>query len=105
VTGFKEENAPDKKKIKKEEETSKWASIVIKSNGDIVFTPSEKGVVKLGGDDADLAVLCEKAATGTEGLGVVTCPTGITDTMGGIQGLAPEGGSGVGTFAKKVLLK
>ena len=55
---------------------------------------------------ANLAVLCEKAATGVnDDTGIVTCPAGITDTMGGKQGISPEGGTSLGTFAKKVLMK
>lgn len=107
VTGFDSGESIDKKEIKNQsKDTKKWSSIVIKSNGDIVFTPSEKGVIKLGGDDANLAVLCEKAATGVnDDTGIVTCPAGITDTMGGKQGISPEGGTSLGTFAKKVLMK
>jgi hypothetical protein len=67
------------KDIKNESgDTKRWSSIVIKSNGDIVFTPSEEGVIKLGGEEANLAVLCEKATVAKPGL--VTCPGGITDT-------------------------
>lgn len=104
VKGFDDsKKSPAGQKRKDENEKSdKWASIVIKANGDIVMRPADKGYIKLGGDDANLAVLCEEA---TKLNGTVTCPAGITDTMGGIQGLAPEGGSGQGTFAKKVLLK
>lgn len=106
VTGFNASKSPnDLPRKDQKEDSDNWASIVIKSNGDIVFKPSKLGVIKLGGDDANLAVLCEKATTGTEGSGIVTCATGITDTMGGIQGSSPEGGTGLGTFAKKVLLK
>lgn len=102
VTGFKEKPSQVKGINYKEEEISesKSASILIKSNGDIVFTPSSEGVVKLGGDDASLAVLCEEAIISAPG--TVTCPSGILDSMGGIQGL---GTPGQGQFAKKVLLK
>lgn len=109
VTGFESGSAPDKNERKDEsKDLKKWSSIVIKSNGDIVFTPSEKGVIKLGGDDADLAVLCESANPGYEITGEVK-GTPIIDTMGGIQGTSPsgllKGGTGLGTFAKKVLMK
>ena len=109
VTGFEPGSAPDKSEIKNQKQDFKsWASIVIKSNGDIVFTPSEKGVIKLGGDDADLAVLCESANPGYELTGEVK-GSPILDTMGGIQGTSPngllKGGTGLGTFAKKVLMK
>lgn len=103
VKGFSEGKSPDGQKRKDEEsDIDKWSSIVIKANGDIVMKPSKKGYIKLGGEDANLAVLCEN---GTQTEGVVTCPGGITDTMGGIQGLSPKGGTGQGTFATKVLLK
>lgn len=99
VKGFSQEKSPDGQKRKDEEaDVEKWASIVIKANGDIVMKPSKEGYIKLGSEKADLAVLCEKA---TKLSGVVTCPAGITDTMGGIQGL---GGPGQGQFATKVLL-
>lgn len=104
VKGFSEGKSPDglKRKDEEESDTDKWASIVIKANGDIIMKPSKTGYIKLGGEEADLAVLCEK---GNKAEGVVTCPGGITDTMGGIHGLAPKGGTGQGTFATKVLLK
>lgn len=109
VSGFETSKAPDKSEKKDQnQDVKKWASIVIKSNGDIVFTPSEKGVIKLGGDDADLAVLCESASPGYEATGEVK-GSPILDTMGGIQGTSPngilKGGTGLGTFAKKVLMK
>lgn len=104
VTGFDEEKTPNGN-IRKDEksDTKKWASIVVKTNGDIVFTPSDKGVIKLGGDDADLAVLCEKSITGANNAqtGMVSASP-IIDTMGGAQG---TGAAGQGQFAKKVLLK
>lgn len=77
------------------------ASIIVRANGDIIFTPSKKGVVKLGGDGANLAVLCQMATTGaTDESGNVTAPP-IIDTMFGSQG----GGGVAGQFATKVLLK
>lgn len=86
--------------ITEESDTSKWASIVLKANGDIILTPADKGVVKLGGEDARLAVLCAQAITGPEGSGVVTAAP-IIDTMGGAHGA----NGATGEFAKKVLLK
>ena len=77
------------------------ASIIIRTNGDIIFTPAMNGVVKLGGDDANLAVLCQKAATGAaDGSGMVTAPP-IIDTMFGSQGV----GGVAGQFATRVVLK
>ena len=80
-------------------DASECASVVIKENGDIVFVPSAKGVIKLGGDDADLAVLGSNAGTVNAG-GTVTAP-GIITTMGGVAGI----GGAHGVWAKKVLIK
>jgi hypothetical protein len=63
------------------------------------LTPSDLGVLKLGGDDADKAVLCSTAIVTA---GQVTAPP-LTDTMGGSLGV--EGAQPTGTFAKKVVLK
>jgi hypothetical protein len=102
VTGFDMGSSPNKEDRKDESsDTKKWASITIKSNGDIVFTPADKGVIKLGGDDANLAVLCEQSITGNDGSGTVTSNP-IIDTMGGSQG---TGAAGQGRYAKKVLMK
>lgn len=80
---------------------AKCASIIIRANGDIVFTPSARGVIKLGGDDARLAVLCSQSLTGAgDGTGKVTAAP-IIDTMGGTEG----SGGPAGEFASKVLLK
>ena len=80
---------------------SKCASIILRANGDIIFTPADKGVIKLGGDDAKLAVLCAKAITGAgDGSGNVTAAP-IADTMGGQEGA----GGPAGEFATKILLK
>lgn len=77
------------------------ASIILRSNGDIVFTPSRTGVIKLGGDDASLAVLCGRAVTGAgDGAGVVTAAP-LVDSMGGTEG----SGGPSGQFATKVLLR
>jgi hypothetical protein len=84
-----------------ETDASKCASITVKVNGDIVFTPAAKGVIKLGGDDASLAVLCGKALTGAgDGSGAVSASP-LVDTMGGSEGT----GGPTGQFATKVLLK
>jgi hypothetical protein len=49
TAGYKADNTTDQ---------TKWASITIKTNGDIVFTPSKEGYIKLGGDDAKKAIIC-----------------------------------------------
>lgn len=81
-------------------DASKCASVVIRTNGDIVFTPAANGVIKLGSDNAKLAVLCAQAVTGAgDGSGQVTA-TPVTDSMGGSLGA----GAANGVYATKVLL-
>lgn len=89
---------------------AEYASITIKSNGDIVFTPSEKGLIKLGGDDADKAILCTDnlAAKPTVKDGQVTGPAITKDLVGVITTGADIIGTGKasqGTFATKILVK
>lgn len=97
------------------DDQKKWASITIKRNGDIIFTPSEKGYIKLGGDDADKPILCSDIPVDTvKQAGDVTrggvsyakkpnpgAATAIF-TTGNKQVGTGEGGQG--TFAKKVLV-
>lgn len=81
---------------------SKCASVIIRINGDIVFTPAANGVIRLGGDDATLSPLCTRVGN-TPGMeGPIPPPSPIVDSMGGTQG----GSDGLnGVFATKVLLK
>ena len=81
-------------------EGSDPSSIIIKSNGDIVVTPSLTGVIKLGGDDATGAILACQTALNTGGT-VVGTP--IVDTAGGVLGV--EGVPATGVFATKILVK
>lgn len=75
------------------------AMFVVRANGDIVFIPSAKGIIKLGGDDANKAVLCTTA--GAVNIDGTVSANPIIDTMGGAQG----GSDGLnGTFAKKVMM-
>lgn len=91
----------------------RWASVTIRANGDIIFTPSEKGVIKLGGDDADKAILCTSiAAKNEEGsvksLPIATTAGGFVGTTGGnVDATAVNlaGPPDLGTFSKKVLIK
>jgi len=76
------------------------ASIILRTNGDIIFTPARAGVVRLGGEDADLAPLCTRVNNAGAGGQVAAQP--IVDTMGGAQGAA-DGLNG--TFARKILIK
>ena len=78
---------------------TKWASITIKRNGDIVFTPSSKGYIKLGSDFADKAILCtDLPAVAAEGK--VTFPDGILTSGADVVGI----GKKKGTFASKILV-
>lgn len=78
---------------------SDCAAIVIKESGDIILVPATKGIVKLGGDDADKAILCTNAGA-VNGGGTVSAPPLVT-TMGGIFGA----GGAHGMFASKVMIK
>lgn len=101
VTGFTEGTTSNGQAKKDENiDSKKWASIIIKSNGDIVLTPADEGLLKLGGEDANLAVLCSPSTQVKPG--EVTAPP-ITDTMGGSLGVT--GATTTGTFAKKVVFK
>lgn len=103
---------PDRPPIKnQEDDMDKWASIVIKANGDIVFRPSKKGYIKLGGDDADKGIVCSDGpVTATDG-NISGAP--LITTMGGaFAGSAIVGddnqpvlAKGQAKFANKVLIK
>ena len=80
---------------------SECAGIVIKDNGEIVFVPSDSQVIKLGGEDADSAILCQDAGAAAAG-GKVTAPP-MVSTMGGSLGLGPK--SAHGKYSTKVLIK
>ena len=94
-------------------DTTQWASITIKANGDIVFTPSDKGYIKLGGDDAKQAIVCTaNPASASDGLvkslPVATTAGGFIGTTGGNVDSSATGLSAapdLGTFSKKVLIK
>ena len=116
VTNYSTVEEVDRLSDHKDESTEldKWASITIRSTGDIIFTPSAEGYVKLGGEDAVHAVLCtEKEASPSNGK-VSALP--IATTAGGFVGV--EGGSNIdvdavskkskpdfGKFSTKVLIK
>lgn len=94
------------------EDTSMWAALIIKTNGDIVFRPAQLGFIKLGGDDADKGVLCSDLPVTTQNGTVAGAP--LLTTMGGLFGGAKPGApgensgalaSGQGKFASKVLIK
>lgn len=78
------------------------ASVTIKANGDIVFTPSKTGVIRLGGEDATLSPLCTRVGNSAGMKGPIPPPSPIIDTMGGSQGAA-DGLNG--TFPTRILMK
>ena len=78
------------------------AGIVIKSNGEIVIVPAATSVIKLGGDDANKAILCQDIIPGTDAVGNVQAPP-VVSTMGGVIGSSTIPGTGI--FASKVLVK
>lgn len=81
-------------------EGSDPSSIIMKSNGDIIITPSSTGVIKLGGEDATGAILASPDAI--QAAGTVT-GTPLVSTAGGIIGNKSIAGSGV--FSTKILVK
>lgn len=70
--------------------------ITLSSKGDVVIKPSETGYIKLGSENASLAVLCNDAI---QAAGIVTALP-IYNGAGGANGGAP----GSGKYATKVLL-
>lgn len=90
-----------------------WASITIKVNGDIIFKPSKKGFIKLGGEDADKGLVCSDLPVIAADGNISGEP--ITTTMGGqFAGsvASPTDGdnkpflaNGQAKFANKVLVK
>ena len=101
VSGFDSSTSPSKQS-KKDEKTSTddWASIVINAKGEVIIKPSKKGLIKLGGEDADKAILCSTSIP--QGPGKVSGMP-LTDTMGGNIGVA--GASSTGVYSSKVLIK
>lgn len=109
-----EESVNNDSIYKKENEAKEdWASITITRSGDVIFTPSKKGYIKLGGEDADKAILCTaNPARQNEGLvsslPIASTAGGFIGTTGGNTDNAAIGLSAapdLGTFSKKVLIK
>lgn len=113
VQGFQSSTDPTGRNIKESLTDAKnWASIVIKSDGNIVFTPSELGYIKLGGDDADKGILCTATPVSTVNGGIEGQPIGndAGGRSGGSLAANPQGNTPAihpanGTFANKVLVK
>jgi len=87
----------------------KCASIILKVNGDIIFTPGDSGLIRLGGPDAGLAPLCTSVGRvpgmpGVPGAGLPPAAP-IVSSMGGAIGSKESFGPLNGTFATRVLIK
>jgi hypothetical protein len=101
VTGFEIDKSPTGADIKSESiDSSNWGSITINNKGEIIIKPGSKALLKLGGEDADKAILCSKQIPVAPGE-VTGAP--LTDTMGGSIGV--KGSSVTGIYASKVLIK
>jgi hypothetical protein len=115
ISGSVGQDIIEKRYFKSVGDESNWASIVIKSDGNIVFTPSKNGFIKLGGDDANKAILCTDFVADTNkvpgevnalpiasnGGGFVGTANGNIDEEAANRQRAPD----LGTFSKKVLIK
>lgn len=98
------------------QDAKKWASITIKSNGDIVFEPSDTGYIKLGGEDANRGIVCSSQPVipsngGVAGTPIMTDGGGLfagsmnPSPTGNIPALPQTSNMDLGTFANKVLIK
>lgn len=109
VTGF-ERN--DDGTMEASDDPDRYCALVLKANGDIVLRPSVLGFVKLGGDDANMGIVCSDVPV-VASEGAVSGPPLLT-TMGGSVGGAVATGPGKnkgalapgqGKYASKVLIK
>lgn len=92
-----------------------WASITIKSNGDIIFKPSNTGYIKLGDETADRAILCTDIPVDAAAMGgdiKIHDPGRGKENPGGAVPIFTTGNkqvgtgeAGQGTFSRKVLIK
>lgn len=94
----------------------KFASITIKSNGDIVFEPSDMGYIKLGGEDANKGIVCTSRPVITDNGGVAGKPlmtnggalfagSKTPSPTGNVPALLQSQTLDLGTFSNKVLIK
>jgi len=85
------------------------ASVILKSDGNIVFIPGPEGVIKLGGDDADKAILAAPSAKTVQTGGEISIPVSLVTSAGGSVGVPDDQGvatsMNLSTFATKVLIK
>lgn len=118
VTGYVNKPREDTGVVYKEEKRTtedidNWASITIRQNGDIIFTPGNNGIIKLGGEDANQAILCTNRPADVvdgevEALPIATDGGGFIGTSGGNideEAVALFRAPDLGTFSTKVLIK
>jgi hypothetical protein len=79
VTGYTTRD--DKGNIVASSSEADYAVLAIKANGDIVFRPSAKGYIKLGGDGANKGLVCSDIPVTAIDGGIIGPP--LTTTMGG----------------------
>ena len=62
------------------------SAVILKSDGNIVFVPGPSGIIKLGGEDADKAILTTTPQFTTDLGGSVTPSTPVQTSAGGVLG-------------------
>jgi hypothetical protein len=72
------------------DDINNYSSITIKSNGDIILKPSDKGLVKIGGEDADKVPLCASVFT------ITPTTSNIQQTLVKGQPILTTGGHEIG---------
>ena len=85
----------------------KGSAVVFKPDGNIVFIPGPDGIIKLGGEDADKAILCVDGSVEAE----ESPPGTVTAASSGGNMLISSGGGTLGagglngTYSSKILVK
>jgi hypothetical protein len=99
VTGNERDENGNMKSL---EDTSKFATLIITAKGDIILQPSDAGFFKIGGPDANKALVCTDDATPVSQAGGEVTAGPLTTTMGG-----QFAGTKIptqGSYAKKILV-
>ena len=98
VTSFERD---DNGNMIENDDISKWAAIAIRSNGDIVFKPGEKGVIKLNGDDSQFGIVASNVPCNVDRTTGKVSGAPIISTMGGSISTAV---TGQGSYADRILV-
>ena len=96
VTGFETDSEGNVTELT---DPDKMCAIVLKTNGEIVIRPSKTGVIKLGSDSANKALVCTDQSAAVTNGEVTAAP--IVSTMAGFIATRSPG---QGTYARKVLV-